>query len=75
MLAFEEQMRAQPRVAQCLTVAGDIDYIVLVRSRDVAHYQDFARQVLTTGPGIRSYTSEIVLDSPKWTTEVPVGEG
>ncbi|HEU4827472.1 MAG TPA: Lrp/AsnC family transcriptional regulator [Dongiaceae bacterium] len=74
MQDFERQMRALPRVAQCLTVAGDIDYIVLVRSRDVAHYQDFARHVLATAPGIRAYTSEIVLDISKWTTEVPVDD-
>jgi DNA-binding Lrp family transcriptional regulator len=74
MQDFERRMRALPRVAQCLTVAGDIDYIVLVRSRDVAHYQDFARHVLATAPGIRAYTSEIVLDVPKWTTEVPVDD-
>jgi len=72
MRDFERRMRELPRVAQCLTVAGDIDYVVLVRSRDVAHYQDFARHVLATAPGIRAYTSEIVLDVPKWTTEIPV---
>ena len=75
MRGFERHMRELPRVAHCLTVAGDIDYILLVRSRDVAHYQDFARRILATAPGIRSYTSEIVLDLPKWTTEVPVEEG
>jgi Lrp/AsnC family leucine-responsive transcriptional regulator len=74
MQDFERRMRALPRVAQCLTVAGDIDYIVLVRSRDVPHYQDFARHVLATAPGIRAYTSEIVLDIPTWTTEVPVDD-
>jgi Lrp/AsnC family leucine-responsive transcriptional regulator len=72
MRAFEARMRELPRVVHCLTVAGDIDYVVMVRSRDVAHYQDFARQVLATIPGIRAYTSEIVLDVPKWITEVPV---
>jgi Lrp/AsnC family transcriptional regulator, leucine-responsive regulatory protein len=75
MRDFERRMRELPRVTQCLTVAGDIDYVVLVRSKDVAHYQDFARQVLATAPGIRSYTSEIVLDVPKWTTEIPVEDG
>jgi len=75
MRDFERRMRELPRVAQCLTVAGDIDYVVLVRSKDVAHYQDFARQVLATAPGIRAYTSEIVLDVPKWTTEIPVEDG
>ena len=75
MRDFERRMREAPRVAQCLTVAGDIDYIILVRSRDVAHYQDFARQVLATAPGIRSYTSEVVLEATKWTTEIPVGDG
>lgn len=75
MRDFERRMQESPRVAQCLTVAGDIDYVVLVRSKDVAHYQDFARQVLATAPGIRAYTSEIVLDVPKWTTEIPVEDG
>jgi Lrp/AsnC family transcriptional regulator, leucine-responsive regulatory protein len=74
MRGFEAKMRELPRVAQCFTVAGDIDYIILVRSRDVAHYQDFARHFLATAPGIRSYTSEIVLEVTKWTTEIPVEE-
>jgi Lrp/AsnC family leucine-responsive transcriptional regulator len=69
---FERRMRDLPRVVHCLTVAGDIDYVLLVRSRDVAHYQDFARQMLATAPGIRAYTSEIVLAVTKWTTEIPV---
>jgi Lrp/AsnC family transcriptional regulator, leucine-responsive regulatory protein len=72
MREFEQKMNALPRVTQCLTVAGDIDYMVLIRSRDVADYQDFARQVLATAPGIRSYTSEIVLAVSKWTSEIPV---
>jgi Lrp/AsnC family transcriptional regulator, leucine-responsive regulatory protein len=74
MRDFEQRMRELPRVAQCLTVAGDIDYVLLVRSKDVAHYQAFARHVLATAPGIRAYTSEIVLDVPKWTTEIPVDD-
>jgi Lrp/AsnC family leucine-responsive transcriptional regulator len=72
MGAFETRMATLPRVVQCLTVAGDIDYILLVRSRDVAHYQDFARRVLATASGIRSYTSEIVLAVNKTTTEIPI---
>lgn len=72
MRAFEARMAALPRVVQCMTVAGGIDYILLVRSRDVAHYQDLARRVLATAPGIRSYTSEIVLAVAKATTELPI---
>jgi Lrp/AsnC family leucine-responsive transcriptional regulator len=72
MGAFEARMAALPRVVQCLTVAGDIDYILHVRSRDVAHYQDFARRMLATASGIRSYTSEIVLAVTKATTEIPI---
>ena len=75
MREFERRMRQLPRVVHCLTVAGDIDYVVLVRSRDVADYHDFARHVLAMAFFIRSYTSEIVLDVPKWTTEVPVEDG
>jgi Lrp/AsnC family leucine-responsive transcriptional regulator len=75
MRDFERRVRELSRVALCLTVAGDIDYVMLVRSKDVAHYQDFARHVLATAPGIRSYTSEIVLDVTKWSTEIPVEDG
>jgi Lrp/AsnC family leucine-responsive transcriptional regulator len=74
MREFEQRMNALPRVAQCLTVAGEIDYVVMIRSRDVAHYQEFARQVFAAAPGIRSYSSEIVLAVSKWTNEVPVEE-
>jgi Lrp/AsnC family transcriptional regulator, leucine-responsive regulatory protein len=72
MRKFESLMAGLPRVVHCLTVAGDIDYVVMVRSRDVADYQEFARRVLATAPGIRSYTSEIVLSVSKWTTEIPI---
>jgi Lrp/AsnC family leucine-responsive transcriptional regulator len=74
MRDFERRMAELPRVVHCLTIAGDTDYVVLVRSRDVAHYQDFAREFLATAPGIRAYTSEIVLEVTKWTTEIPVEE-
>jgi Lrp/AsnC family transcriptional regulator, leucine-responsive regulatory protein len=72
MAAFEEQIMSLPAVVQCMTVSGDIDYVLMVRSRDVAHYQDFARSILATAPGIRAYTSEIVLAVNKATTEIPI---
>jgi Lrp/AsnC family leucine-responsive transcriptional regulator len=72
MQAFEARMAASPRVSQCMLVAGDIDYILLVRSRDVAHYQEFARRILRIAPGVRSYTSEIVLTVNKATMEIPI---
>lgn len=72
MGAFEARMASSPRVIQCLIVAGDTDYILTIRSRDVAHYQEFARRVLATSPGVRAYTSEIVLAVAKSTTEIPV---
>ena len=70
---FEKLMVAEPRVQQCMMVAGEFDYILLVRSRDVGHYQEFARDVLASAPGIRSYASEIVLSVTKSTTEIPIG--
>jgi len=72
MEAFEARMADLPRVALCLTVAGDIDYVLMIRSRDVAHYQEFARRMLASAPGIRSYTSEIVLAVNKSTTIIPI---
>lgn len=74
MATFESHVARLPNVMQCMTVSGDIDYVLMVRSRDVAHYQEFARRVLATAPGIRAYTSEIVLAVNKLTTEIPVDD-
>jgi Lrp/AsnC family leucine-responsive transcriptional regulator len=74
MSAFEAHVLALPQVTHCMTVSGDSDYVLLVRSRDVAHYQDFARRMLATAPGIRAYTSEIVLAQNKDTTELPIDD-
>lgn len=72
--SLEAAMAEHPRVMQCMMVAGDFDYILLVRSRDVGHYQEFARGVIATAPGIRSYASEIVLSVTKMTTELPIDD-
>lgn len=72
MATFEAHVGKLPAVVQCMTVSGDIDYMLMVRSRDVAHYQEFARRMLATAPGIRAYTSEIVLAVNKLTTEIPI---
>jgi Lrp/AsnC family transcriptional regulator, leucine-responsive regulatory protein len=71
--AFERRMRELPSVVQRFTVAGEIDHVILVRSRSIADYHEFARRVLG-GSGIRSYTSNIVLAVAKWTTAVPIEE-
>jgi Lrp/AsnC family leucine-responsive transcriptional regulator len=73
MAAFEAQVGGHDRVVQCLTVSGDTDYVLLIRSRDVADYQEFARRVLASAPAVRSYVSEIVLVENKATTALPMG--
>ena len=70
--SFEQRMRALPQVIQCLTVAGDIDYVLLLRARDIAGYQAFARDIFASDDAIRSYTTDAVLEVAKWTTEVPL---
>lgn len=72
--SLEAAMAAHPRVLQCMMVAGDHDYVLLVRSRDVAHYQEFARGVIAVASGIRSYASEIVLAVTKATAELPIDD-
>lgn len=72
--SLEAAMGANPRVMQCMMVAGDFDYLMLVRSRNVGHYQEFARGVIAVAPGIRSYTSEIVLAVTKVTTALPIDD-
>jgi Lrp/AsnC family leucine-responsive transcriptional regulator len=73
MTAFEAHVASLPAVVQCMTASGDIDYVLMVRSRDVTQYQDFARRMLAAVPGIRAHTSEMVLAVNKFMNELPVG--
>lgn len=74
-LAFERKVRQLPEVLQCHCVAGETDFVLVICARSLPEYQVFAQQQLGEALMLKSYSSDIVLSTSKFTTELPLGDG
>lgn len=74
-LAFERKIRQLPEVLQCHCVAGDTDFVLVICARSLPEYQVFAQQQLGEALELKSYSSDIVLSTSKFTTELPLSSG
>ncbi len=68
--AFKEQMQQDPAVAQCYSVSGEVDAILIVNADDLACYETWGEQVLMTNPLIRRYNTHIVWSRVKFSTAI-----
>jgi Lrp/AsnC family transcriptional regulator, leucine-responsive regulatory protein len=59
--AFEAAVRALPFVLDCHLVAGDFDYILKIRVRDIADFNRLHSARLITVPGVRQTRTFFVL--------------
>jgi Lrp/AsnC family transcriptional regulator of ectoine degradation len=69
MRRFEQRLAEAPEVAFCYATGGGVDYIAMVRARDIDHYQRFVDQLLLEDLGIERYFTYIV------TKTIKTGEG
>ncbi len=68
--AFKDQMQQDKAVAQCYSVSGEVDAILIVNADDLASYETWGEQVLMTNPLIRRYNTHIVWSRVKFSTAV-----
>lgn len=62
---FEERIRQQPEVPVCNLVTGAFDYILEVRSKGMADYNDFLHNVLAELPGVFGIETSVVISPVK----------
>jgi len=60
MRRFEERLAQAPEVAFCYATGGGIDYLAMIRARDIDHYQRFIDALLLEDLGIERYFTYIV---------------
>jgi len=69
---FKTRMLRHPRVQQCYAVTGDVDFMLVVLSRDVADFESFAQTTLYSDDNVRAFTTFVVLDRVKHSTTTPI---
>jgi Lrp/AsnC family transcriptional regulator len=70
---FRDDVQAIPEIVQCHVLMGDIDYILVVITRDIEHFRRLLRGKLSGFAGVRGLDSRVVLEEVKNTTALPLG--
>ena len=69
---FRASVQAWPEVVECVSLTGDMDYLLRVVVTDMAHYSRFIMDTLLKHPSVEDCKTSFVLDSVKATTALPV---
>jgi Lrp/AsnC family leucine-responsive transcriptional regulator len=63
--AFEAAARALPHVLECWLVAGDVDYFMKLRVRDLPAFNQLHNAQIIALPGVRQVRTFFVLNEVK----------
>lgn len=70
--AFETAARELPQVLECFLVAGEVDYFLKVRVRDLPAFNRFHSERIITLPGVRQVRTFFVLNEIKTDGPLPI---
>lgn len=70
---FKEEVSRFPEVLECHMVAGGFDYLLKVRTRDMADYRTFLGERLARIPGISQTHTYVVMEEVKATHAIEIG--
>lgn len=69
---FAAAVQAWPEVVECAALTGEMDYLLRVLVRDMAHYSHFIMEGLLRHPAVQDCKTSFMLRRLKGTTAVPV---
>lgn len=61
--AFNTAVRAIPEVEECYMIAGGFDYLLKVRSRDMAHYRQIMAERISSLPFVHATSSHVAMEA------------
>ncbi|MCY7316057.1 MAG: Lrp/AsnC family transcriptional regulator [Rubrivivax sp.] len=69
---FAAAVQAWPEVVECAALTGEMDYLLRVLVRDMAHYSGFIMDSLLKHPAVQDCKTSFMLRRLKGTTTVPL---
>ncbi len=70
--AFAVAVQTWPEVVECVALSGEMDYLLRVLVRDMAHYSRFVMDTLLQHPAVQDCKTSFMLRRLKGTTAVPL---
>jgi len=71
---FNEAIRDIPEVQSCLMIAGQFDYMLKVRTRDITHFRELLGEKISKLPGVMQTHSYAVMETVKDTTWIEIAD-
>ncbi|ANY21182.1 Leucine-responsive regulatory protein [Tsuneonella dongtanensis] len=71
LAAFAEGIAAIPEVTECHRMAGEVDYLLKLSVRDIAHYDRIYQRLIGEVPGLNDVSSSFSMEAMKRTTALP----
>ena len=69
---FRASVQSWPEVVECAALTGEMDYLLRLLVRDMAHYSTFIMDTLLKHPSVQDCKTSFALDRVKSTTAVPL---
>ena len=69
--AFSKGVAAIEEISECHRMAGDVDYLLKIVVRDIAHYDRIYRKLIAAVPDIVDVSSSFSMEQMKVTTALP----
>ena len=69
---FRASVQTWPEVVECAALTGEMDYLLRLLVRDMAHYSHFIMDTLLKHPSVQDCKTSFVMDRVKATTAVPL---
>lgn len=69
---FRAAVQTWPEVVECVSLTGEMDYLLRVVVADMQHYSRFIMDTLLKHPSVQDCKTSFVMDRVKVTTAVPL---
>lgn len=72
LASFRQSLRAFPEVQQCYYVTGNFDFMLIVKVKDLEHYDQFTQTAFFDNPNIKKFSTSVVMSDVKVGLELPI---
>ncbi|MGX7926523.1 Lrp/AsnC family transcriptional regulator [Tsuneonella sp. HG094] len=69
--AFASGIAGIPEITECHRMAGEVDYLLKLSVRDIAHYDRIYQRLIAEVPGLNDVSSSFSMEALKITTALP----
>ncbi len=70
--AFSQAVASLDEITECHRMAGDVDYLIKVRVRDIADYDRIYQRLIARIPDLADVTATFSMEEMKYTTALPL---